>query len=68
LVNLSEEQLKQWGRLTVEVFETVLKPRITTAESALVAAAQQLPIAEITKMPLLAVKTADANEASQRRP
>jgi hypothetical protein len=68
LVNLSEDQLKQWGRLTVEVFEAVLKPRIAAADAAFLTAAQKLPIHEITKMPVLSIKTAEANEADQRRP
>ena len=67
LINISVNELKQWGRLTVEIFETVLKPRIVAAHSALIEAARQLPIEEVVKMPLLSV-TADprANPAARR--
>ena len=67
LINFSEGQLKQWGLLTIEIHETVLKPRIRFAELALAQAAASLPIAEVINMPTLGVRTAEASDVDKRR-
>lgn len=67
LVNMDDDRLRKWGRLTVEVHENVLKPRIQAAEKALYEAALNLPIEEIMKMPLLEASPFHTDDDAQKR-
>jgi len=68
LVNFDVLVLKQWGRLVVEIIQTVLAPKIAEAKAALIDRGHQLPIEDIVEGEILQKDpfTPQANET--RRP
>lgn len=66
LVAMPPDKLQQWGHLTVEVFESVLKPRLNEAHAAFMVAAQKLPVSEITMMPPLELSPFEPDAAANQ--
>lgn len=68
LVNFDVLVLKQWGRLVMEILETILRPRIEAAKSELLRAGKELPIAQITRGEILQKNPFTPQAMAKRRP
>lgn len=67
LVSFGQDGLRQWGQLTVQIMERVVKPRIAAAESALLSATRRIPIEDVIKAPTIGYVAPGPEQASKSR-